>query len=334
MQSSQQESKKQNEIKVTVVVPSYNHEEYIGQCLNSIINQTLKPSQLLVIDDGSKDNSVKTIEKILQNCPFPYDFYVRENKGLCKTLNEGLEKSTGDFFAYLGSDDIWLPNFLENRTNSLLKNPSGVLAFGHCHIINLNNEVIGNTVDLANYDFPTTREMLLYGFPPSSPTVVYRKKFLEKHQWNPNIKLEDYDLYLRLCAEGDFIFEPTALSAWRIHDFNTSRNNDFMLEETIAAVVRNSDILAISKTELKKIIKTKNAFIVNDYISGKKRLKALKLLIGNFDGFSSKTRALKQFIKILTPMQVHTFYQNLVEQNNKGKHKKLFINESFQIIEV
>jgi len=333
MQSVQETSSLQNEIKVSVVVPSFNHERYIGQCLDSIINQTLKPYQLIVIDDGSKDNSVAIIEKALSNCPFPSHLYVRKNKGLCKTLNEGLEKSNGDFFAYLGSDDIWLPKFLEHRTNNLVNNPLGVLAFGHCYIINKNNEIINDTSTFANYNFPTTKEMLLYDFAPSSPTVVYRKKFLEKQKWNSNIKLEDYDLYLRLSAEGNFIFEPTILSAWRIHDYNTSNNNDFMLDEAISAIERNINTLNLSNHELEKIKKRKRVFMIDNYLAEKKRLKALKLFINNIEGFTNKSSLIKQIIKIITPVWFQNLYRNVLIQKSKDNERKLLINEKFQIIE-
>ncbi|HQU86728.1 MAG TPA: glycosyltransferase family A protein, partial [Pyrinomonadaceae bacterium] len=100
---------------VFTFVPSYNHAPFIEKCLKSIINQTLKPKKLLVIDDGSKDDSPKIIEKVLKNCPFDSELIVRENRGLCATLNQGFSESSGEYFAYIGSDDIWLSRFLEER---------------------------------------------------------------------------------------------------------------------------------------------------------------------------------------------------------------------------
>ncbi len=79
------------------------------------MKQTRQPAELLVIDDGSSDESPRIIERVLSDCPFSCEFIARENRGLCATLNEGLQRTGGEYFAYLGSDDLWLPDFLQER---------------------------------------------------------------------------------------------------------------------------------------------------------------------------------------------------------------------------
>src|SRR4051812_22202014 len=119
---------------VSVLVPSYNHAQYVERCLRSIMNQTYQPSSLLVIDDGSTDDSVKVIERVLKDCRFPCELIARANKGLCSTLNEGLSRTSGEFFSYLGSDDLWLPNFMAERIRVLKERPNAVLAYGHAYL--------------------------------------------------------------------------------------------------------------------------------------------------------------------------------------------------------
>src|SRR5947209_8516008 len=101
--------------RVSVVVPSYNHAPFVGAALRSVFRQTLQPAELLVIDDGSADDSPRVVEEMLKDCPFPCELIARANRGLCATLNEGLSKTRGRYFAYLGSDDLWLPDFLAAR---------------------------------------------------------------------------------------------------------------------------------------------------------------------------------------------------------------------------
>ena len=108
---------------VSVLVPSYNHAPFVEKTLRSIFKQTLAPKKLIVIDDGSKDESAAIIELVLRDCPFPSEFIKRENRGLSATLNEGFARTSGEFFAYLGSDDVWLPTFLERRIALLQKRP-------------------------------------------------------------------------------------------------------------------------------------------------------------------------------------------------------------------
>ena len=130
-----------------VTVPSYNHAPFVERCLRSIIGQTLQPKKLLVIDDGSKDGSPAIIENVLNDCPFDSELIARENRGLCSTLNEALELSDGKYFAYLGSDDLWLPSFLDEQTRLLDARPDSVLAFSHAYLIDENDDVFDSTAE-------------------------------------------------------------------------------------------------------------------------------------------------------------------------------------------
>jgi alpha-1,3-rhamnosyltransferase len=93
---------------VSVLVPSYNHAKFIERTLRSIFAQTLPPKNLIVIDDGSKDESVEVIERVLKESPVESRLIARENRGLSATLNEGFALTDSEYFAYLGSDDVWL----------------------------------------------------------------------------------------------------------------------------------------------------------------------------------------------------------------------------------
>src|SRR6266404_3879476 len=220
---------------VSVVVPSYNHAPFVEATLRSIMKQTLWPAQLVVIDDGSRDDSPAVIERVLNECPFPCELTARENRGLSATLNEGFERTYGDYFAYLGSDDLWLPHFLNARTGLLAERPAAVLAYGHAYFIDEQNAIIDSTADWASYVDGDVREMLLETTAPMSPTVLYRRDALEHERWNEASKLEDYDLYLRLSAAGEFAFDHRILSAWRRHSSNVSWDQALMLEEQLQA---------------------------------------------------------------------------------------------------
>src|SRR2546422_7999191 len=174
-----------HEARVSVIVPSYNHSPFVKTTLRSIFKQTLAPAELLVIDDWSADDSPRIIERILTDCPFPCELVARKNRGLCATLNEGLAKTSGRYFAYLGSDDLWLPGFLEARISMLETAPQAVLAYGHCFLIDAQNLVIDCTRDWANYTNGDAREMLLkQTIAPMSPTVIYRRAHLERNGWD------------------------------------------------------------------------------------------------------------------------------------------------------
>ncbi len=197
--------------RVSVVVPSYNHARFVEKTLHSIMKQSFQPTYLLVIDDCSTDNSPAIIERTLNDCPFPSELIARSNRGLCATLNEGFQRTSGEYFAYLGSDDLWLTEFLHARVSMLESRDHAVLAYGHAFFIDEENRIIDSTADWAEYADGDAREMLLQTTAPMSPTVVYRREALEQERWDETSALEDYDLYLRLSARGEFAFDPQIL---------------------------------------------------------------------------------------------------------------------------
>ena len=286
---------------VSVLVPSYNHALFVERTLRSIFAQTLPPSKLLVIDDGSQDESVSIIEKVLADCPFDAELIARENRGLCATLNEGLSKTGGEFFAYLGSDDIWYPDFLAARVKLLDEHPKAVLAFGHAHLIDENDQVIDSTVDWGTYRRGNQQQMLLRGYAPVSSTLVYRRSALAKVGWNERAKLEDYELYLQLSAHGEFVFDDSVLAAWRKHGKNTSRDTQFMLDEILSAQKRLAPKIGLSRTDLEQArIATKLAYLETFAREGDKKT-AWRLLHENIHQMPSLKYLGKNLLRLCVP---------------------------------
>jgi alpha-1,3-rhamnosyltransferase len=238
---------------VSVVIPSYDHGKFIERTLRSVFAQTLPPRDLVVIDDGSKDDSVSIIERVLKDAPFFAELIARENRGLSATLNEALDRTAGSpacFFAYLGSDDVWLPDFLEKRVALLDQRPQAALAYGNAYSIDADDRIIDCSVDWAQYTDGDARRMLLEGTAPLSPSVVYRRAAIANQKWNESSRLEDYEFYLRLSVKGEFAYDPEILSAWRQHGANASEHSLMMTEEKIAALHRTSHLFDLPDNEL------------------------------------------------------------------------------------
>lgn len=105
---------------VSIITPVYNSEEYLEETILSVINQTYKNWELLLIDDYSTDNSYKIIEKYLTDERIKY-LRNERNSGPAITRNVGLEKSKGEYIAFLDSDDIWAKNKLELQIDYMKK---------------------------------------------------------------------------------------------------------------------------------------------------------------------------------------------------------------------
>ncbi|GIU82046.1 MAG: glycosyltransferase [Acidobacteria bacterium] len=298
---------------ISVLIPSFNHAPFIEKTLRSVFLQTLPPNKLVVIDDGSTDDSVEIIEKVLKDAPFQARLIARENRGLTATLNEGFALCNDtEFFAYLGSDDVWFPEFLEERIKLLQASPEAILAFGHAFLIDEEDNIIESTESWVDFDEKRILEHLLNGEVFSSPSVVYRSRFLKKHRWNEQAILEDYELYLKLAQEGDFVFDKRVLCAWRQHAWNTSRDFPKMMNEWIEAQNR---VFGSKNLDLKKLQKQLRFKCVADFVRFGYKREAVKLFFENLDGAKSLSQIIGLTLRIITP-------QFLFQANRRRKMRR------------
>jgi alpha-1,3-rhamnosyltransferase len=332
---------------VFVVVPSYKHAKFIERTLRSIFAQTLQPKYLLVIDDGSTDDSPAIIERVLKDAPFPAELISRPNRGLSATLNQALGRTAGGspantetshddrhadpmrrnagslpacdtrvdnpatpstpdsrlqrFFAYLGSDDIWLPNFLERRVALLQQRPNAVLAYGNAYSIDAKDRIIDCSVDWAHYTDGDARRMLLDGIAPLSPTVLYRRSAIEDLTWNENSRLEDYEFYLRLSVRGEFAYDPEILSAWRQHGANTSEGSLMMMEEKISALERTAPLFDLSPADVDQLIRLARFRGAQELMRRGHKKAAMKFGLSNLTAAKSLNEATRFLAGLATP---------------------------------
>jgi len=304
---------------VSVVVPSYNHARFIESTLRSIITQTRQPAELIVIDDGSSDDSPRIIERALADCPFPCELVARENRGLCATLNEGFERTRGDYFAYLGSDDLWLPEFLQARVSLLESRAPAVLAYGHTYFIDEQNRIVDSTADWANYVDGDVRDMLLQTTGPMSPTVVYRRAALEQQRWNEESKLEDYDLYLRLSAAGEFAFDSRILSAWRRHGSNVSWDQTLMLEEQLRSQREAALRFGFTDKQVADLQTATRFRRAEDFLRVGQKSRALSLMMNNWRGANSSFATTRMLLRLLAP---NSFMRGRARVRQRNAHKR------------
>ena len=117
-------------MKVSVIIPVYNVEKYIDKCLNSLVNQTLKDIEIIVVNDGSIDNSQKIIDNYVKRYPKLVRSFVRENGGQGSARNFGLEQASGEYIAYVDSDDYIEPNMLDLMYEEAISSKSDIVICG------------------------------------------------------------------------------------------------------------------------------------------------------------------------------------------------------------
>ena len=221
---------------VTVVIASYNHAPYVEAAILSVLAQTYRPVELLVIDDGSTDDSVERIERLQREHGF--DFRVQQNQGLTRTLNEAIARARGEFVAPFGSDDIMLPERLAIQVAHMADKPEVGICAGNIELMYADGSPYpesrqGRDIPFRRLDFD---DMFLQRKPfPPAPTLLFRREALEKvGGFNPEIRLEDLYIELRITHAGYFIDGlGTVLARYRKHDTNSYKNLRFMADSML-----------------------------------------------------------------------------------------------------
>ncbi len=205
---------------VSVIIPAYNAESFIKETIESALNQTYKNIEVIVVDDGSTDNT----EKIVKSIDDKRIKYIKQNnRGVSAARNKGIEVSKGEFIALLDHDDIWLPRKLEKQL-PLFSDPQVGLVFSDTIFFKDGRDLYSI---YSKYKPPqgwVFRELLKRNF-ISCETVVIRKKALESlDEWFPeDMEMsEEYDLFLRLAYKWKFDYVDEPLAKWRIHERNDS----------------------------------------------------------------------------------------------------------------
>lgn len=174
-------------IKVSVIVPVYNVEKFIDKCLNSLVNQTLKEIEIIVVNDGSSDNSQKIIDEYVKKYPNKIKSFIKENGGQGSARNMGMEKAVGEYISFVDSDD-WLDlNTLEKMYTLAKKDKSDIVI---CDMVDhYSNYTIYHNCTKYNSVFEVT---------PSACNKIFRKELIKDFRFLSKLWYEDFDFTTKI----------------------------------------------------------------------------------------------------------------------------------------
>lgn len=217
----------QSEPLVSVVIPCYNHAQFVQDCIQSVIDQTYANIELIIIDDGSKDQSVEKIEEMLDKCRSRFsrfEFRHRPNKGLSETLNEALEWCQGEYFSAIASDDMMLKEKTQIQIDAFKKNKKVLGVFGNFILINNHgNEIKSKKIAQNVYTFKDVYEQ--NHFLPAPTQMLKLESVRNIGGFKAGILIEDWYIYLKMLESGgEMLLLKEDLSFYRHHENNMSGN--------------------------------------------------------------------------------------------------------------
>lgn len=213
---------------VSVIIPCYNAEKYVEQAVRSIMDQTYKNLEIIVVNDFSKDNTATILKKLAEQDNRIIYLENEKNLKLAKTLNKGLDFCKGDFIVRMDADDISIVDRIQKQTEFLLNNPDIDLVGGNTLVINENG-------DLLNFktNYPLLNQDIIRKIPFkvtfSHPTVMARRSFFQDLRGYREMEYaEDYDCWIRGMLLGKrFANLQDILLYYRVHHSQMSANTGY-----------------------------------------------------------------------------------------------------------
>lgn len=293
--------------KISIITPTYNRADLLPETIESVLNQTYKNIEYIIVDDGSTDNTEEIVKKYLNDSRVKY--YKHENVGESKTVNKGYRLSNGELTIVINSDDPLLENdFFEKVILAFKNNPDVLAVYPSWVDININS-VEKNRIDVPQYNLITllTRTDITLG-----PGMVIKRNALEKIGFrDESVKYTgDLDISYKIARMGEILHIDSYGASHRSHSSNAQVVGD---KNKIAQEILNLNLM---------IFKEKRKYIPKEII--KNRVKILKKALLLYKCYSDKTYNYKELSK-----EYPSLFYNLIDKyiiyKQFKKDKKIII---------
>lgn len=187
---------------VSVVMPAYNAEKYLEAAVNSVLNQTYWNWELILIDDGSSDNTINIAKKLVKKDNRIKLIFNPENLGVSATRNKGINLAQGNWIAFLDSDDIWKDSKIEKQISFAKEKNVDFIFSGVCYIAENGSPFKG----IFNVPFKTSFQELLKQNIITCSSVLIKKHHFDHVKMEKDHMHEDYAVWLRILSDGIFAY--------------------------------------------------------------------------------------------------------------------------------
>ncbi|UOQ87014.1 glycosyltransferase family 2 protein [Gracilibacillus salinarum] len=202
---------RQQHLKVSIIIPVYNVEGYIKKTLCSIINQTFKDFEIIIVNDGSSDRTIDIVESILSQSMINYMILNQKNNGVSSARNKGLSKACGEYVFFIDGDDYVSNSFLEKMYSTMVKNEVDCVMCGGNIVDEEDGNILPYQKSYRYFDNLITGEDALFWMLKKDIWIyvgnaIYKKEIIDKHNLNFSIHNtygEDQEFTLKFLAHSD-----------------------------------------------------------------------------------------------------------------------------------
>lgn len=260
--------------KVSVVISTYNRDWCLGAAIESVLNQTSEDFELVILDDGSTDQTAKVVRKYQRDGRVRAFF--EDHQGASRARNRGIEKTRGQYVAFLDSDDLWFPDKLQRQVAFLDEHPEFAFVHGSVEMMDVQGHLLPDETKKINrlYKKAQVRGKDYVGLAEAalifSSAVLFRKECLDRSGYlDPTLySLQDLDLYLRITFQGDQIGflegPPVAKYGYRGRDghLNPEHSHSYLrvFQKQIELLEKTNQVSVHKKAYLHFLIHTANFY--------------------------------------------------------------------------
>ena len=218
--------------KVDIIIPAYNSAKYLPQAITSVVAQTFEDWKILLVDDGSTDNTAEVVSPFLEALGEKIQYIKQSNGGLPAARNTAIRNSSAEFLALLDADDVWLPSRLLESLKCFESRPQVGLSYGFISRINQSSELIDTWEGNKKYacgNIASSIYMLKVNLP--CPTITFRRKCIEEvGVFDESLRAtEDRDLWLRIAQRYEVGLASAVIAYYRTSAGSMSTDPERML---------------------------------------------------------------------------------------------------------
>jgi len=237
---------------ISVIIPVYNAEKTIAWTIDSILNQTFKNFELIIINDGSTDSTLDIIKKFKDK---RIKVFNQKNQGAPRARNLGMKKSKGQYISFIDADDMWTNDKLELQLKAL-KNSKAEVAYSFVDLIDTNNKKICS-LDRQIINGNVQKKIFIKNFIDCGSNVLIKKKNL-KHKFDENLKGgQEWDLLINISKKSNFICVPKVQILYRLTPKSISsqvkRQEKQCLRIIKKSITKYKDLKKFKRKSLKNI---------------------------------------------------------------------------------